>query len=71
MFTTVSSTEKVDFLKSVHNGPTDIFNYKTQDFVEEVKKATDGKGVDVVIDFIGGGYFPRYVRIRLETGTND
>lgn len=56
-FTTVSSQDKIDFVKSVHNGATDAINYKTQDFASEIKKATDGKGVDVVVDFIGQNYF--------------
>ncbi len=34
-------------------------NYKTEDFVEVVKALTGGKGVDVVLDMVGGGYFPR------------
>jgi len=34
-------------------------NYRTQDFVGEVKKFTDGKGVDVVVDIVGGDYVAR------------
>ncbi|HEY8580137.1 MAG TPA: NAD(P)H-quinone oxidoreductase [Beijerinckiaceae bacterium] len=34
-------------------------NYRTQDFVEEVKKATDGKGVDLILDMVGGPYVQR------------
>jgi NADPH:quinone reductase-like Zn-dependent oxidoreductase len=29
------------------------FNFKTQDFAEEIMKATDGKGVDLIIDPVG------------------
>ncbi|KAI9749188.1 MAG: hypothetical protein M4579_006966 [Chaenotheca gracillima] len=38
-------------------GATAAFNYKTQDWASEVLKATDGKGVDIVIDFVGQAYF--------------
>lgn len=34
-------------------------NYKTQDFVREVKRATDGCGVDVILDMVGGDYIDR------------
>ncbi|MBP3124405.1 NAD(P)H-quinone oxidoreductase [Thalassospira sp. ER-Se-21-Dark] len=34
-------------------------NYKTQDFVEEVKAATDGKGADVILDMVAGDYVSR------------
>ncbi len=34
-------------------------NYKTQDFVEEVKKATGGKGVNLILDMVGGDYVDR------------
>ena len=38
-----------------------VVDYGSQDFVEEVKKATDGVGVDVVLDVIGGDYVERNV----------
>jgi NADPH2:quinone reductase len=34
-------------------------NYKTQDFVEAVKAATNGLGIDVVLDIVGGAYVQR------------
>jgi NADPH2:quinone reductase len=34
-------------------------NYRTTDFVEAVKAATQGRGVDVVLDIVGGDYAPR------------
>lgn len=61
VFTTVSSQEKVDFVKSVHNGATDVINYNTHNFPDEVANATSGKGVNVVIDFIGQNYFKRNI----------
>ncbi|MCW3060369.1 MAG: NAD(P)H-quinone oxidoreductase [Capsulimonas sp.] len=34
-------------------------NYKTQDFVAEVKQFTEGRGVDLILDMVGGPYFSR------------
>lgn len=36
-------------------------DYKTEDFVAVVKAATEGRGVDVVLDMVGGDYVPRNV----------
>lgn len=37
-------------------------NYREQDFLEEVKKLTDGKGVDIIIDIVGGEYVEKNLR---------
>ncbi len=37
-------------------------NYRTQDFAEEVKRLTEGKGVDVILDMVGAAYFQRNLR---------
>lgn len=34
-------------------------NYNKQDFVAEIQRATDGRGVDVILDMVGGDYIPR------------
>jgi len=54
---TAGSEAKAKFCLQL--GADDAINYKTQDFVEEVKRLTDNKGVDVILDMIGGDYFPR------------
>ncbi|KAH9864515.1 hypothetical protein J1614_010450 [Plenodomus biglobosus] len=38
-------------------GAKAAFNTTTQNWVEEVMKATDNKGVDIIVDFIGASYF--------------
>jgi NADPH2:quinone reductase len=38
-------------------GATAGFNYRTQNWAEELSKATNGRGVDVIVDYIGAGYF--------------
>jgi NADPH2:quinone reductase len=43
-------------------------NYKTQDFAEEAKKLTGGKGVDVILDMVAGGYVAREVECLAEDG---
>ena len=43
-------------------------NYKTQDFVEEAKRITAGKGVDVVLDMVAGDYVAREVECLAEDG---
>jgi NADPH2:quinone reductase len=40
-------------------GADHAINYKTQDFVEEVKKITSGQGADVILDMVGGSYVQR------------
>jgi putative PIG3 family NAD(P)H quinone oxidoreductase len=43
-------------------------NYRTQDFVEEVHRLTGRRGVDVVVDMIGGDYLPRNLSCLAEEG---
>ncbi len=43
-------------------GADAAINYKTQDFVSELKHITADKGVDVILDIIGGDYFPRHLQ---------
>ena len=43
-------------------GADAAINYKTQDFVEEVLRLTGNRGVDVILDMIGGDYFPRNLK---------
>ena len=48
---TASTKEKLDFLYEL--GVTRAVNYKTEDFEAAAKEVTKGKGVDVLIDFVG------------------
>ncbi|MDH4391674.1 MAG: NAD(P)H-quinone oxidoreductase [Aquabacterium sp.] len=43
-------------------------NYKTQDFVAEVKAATDGQGVNVVLDMVAGDYLARELQCVADDG---
>jgi len=55
VITTISSPEKADFAKSI--GADHCINYKEDNVVESVLNLTDGKGVDMVFDVIGGQLF--------------
>src|SRR5271163_4787383 len=54
---TVGSQAKADACTKL--GADHAINYKTQDFVAEVKTATGGKGVEVILDMVGGEYVDR------------
>jgi len=43
-------------------------NYKEKDFLEKVLDATDGKGVDVILDPVGGNYFERNIKALSKFG---
>ena len=59
--------------KEKHNlchllGALKTIDYKTQDFELEVKNITNEKGIDVIIDFIGGPYFKKNIEILRNDG---
>lgn len=56
VYATAGTQEKCNFITS-ELGATASFNYKTQDWAKEIKEKTGGKGVDYIVDFIGGSYF--------------
>ncbi|WP_051531337.1 NAD(P)H-quinone oxidoreductase [Sphingomonas sp. URHD0057] len=49
-------------------GAEAAINYRSQDFVEEVHRLTDRKGVSVVVDMVGGDYLPRNLSCLAEEG---
>jgi NADPH:quinone reductase len=49
-------------------GATAAINYREQDFVEEVHRVTRRRGVNVVIDMVGGDYLPRNLSCLAEEG---
>ena len=49
-------------------GAAAAINYRTQGFVAEVLRLTDGRGVDVVLDMVGAPYFTRNLRILAQDG---
>jgi len=56
VYVTAGSDEKCHFCEQL--GATKAINYKTESFTDVIKQLTNGKGVDVILDMIGGDYTP-------------
>ncbi|MEP9357913.1 NAD(P)H-quinone oxidoreductase [Sphingomonas sp. KR3-1] len=63
---TAGSDEKCAAAKAI--GADHAINYKTQDFVARVMEITAGKGVNIVLDMVGGDYVPRNLQCLGEEG---
>ncbi|GLQ06270.1 NAD(P)H-quinone oxidoreductase [Sneathiella chinensis] len=59
VFTTASTDEKCREIEKL--GAERAINYKTEDFVQVVKELTDGRGVDLILDMVGGDYIQRNI----------
>jgi NADPH:quinone reductase-like Zn-dependent oxidoreductase len=57
VMTTAGSAEKTAFCRSI--GADYAIDYREQDFAEEVKRLTQKRGVDVILDMVGGDYVER------------
>jgi NADPH:quinone reductase len=57
IFTTAGSAEKCAACEKL--GAHRAIDYRREDFVAVVKEATDGRGVDVILDMVGGDYVQR------------
>ena len=57
VFVTAGSEDKCEACRKL--GADLAINYKTEDFVAKVKDVTGGKGVDVILDMVGGDYIER------------
>ena len=63
---TAGSEEKCQAIRDL--GADLAINYKTQDFVEEVKTFTGGQGVNVVLDMVSGDYVARNIECLADDG---
>jgi len=63
---TVGNEDKVQ--ACLRLGADHAINYKTQDFVEEVRRLTEGRGVDVILDMVAGSYVAREIDCLAEDG---
>ena len=63
---TVGSAEKAAACRAL--GADHAIDYKSQDFVAEVLRFTDGKGVDVILDMVAGDYLARELKCLAEDG---
>jgi putative PIG3 family NAD(P)H quinone oxidoreductase len=66
VFTTAGSEAKLAACRDL--GAELAVNYRETDFVEAVREATGGRGVDVILDMVGGDYLPRDVRALAPDG---
>lgn len=60
VYTTVGNAEKAAFCAGV--GADAVINYREQDFVAEVATLTQKRGVDMILDMVGGDYIARNLR---------
>ena len=60
VFTTAGSTEKVAFCRSI--GADHAIDYRTHDFEAEIARITQKRGVDVILDMVGGDYVERNLK---------
>lgn len=66
VYTTAGSTEKCAFCESL--GADRAINYKTENFMEVIEGLTNGKGVNLILDSIGGDYTPLNLQALAEDG---
>jgi NADPH2:quinone reductase len=66
VFTTAGSDDKCRFCESL--GARRAIDYKTEDFVAEIAKETGGRGVNVVLDMVGGSYVARNLQVLAPEG---
>jgi len=66
VFITAGSQEKCDACRGL--GAEAAINYRTADFEEEIRTLTEGRGVDVILDMVGGTYVLRNLRSLASRG---
>ncbi|MDB5969319.1 MAG: qor [Hydrocarboniphaga sp.] len=66
VFATAGSAEKCQACEQL--GAQQAINYRTEDFVEVVKRLTDNKGVDVILDMVAGDYIAREIKALAPDG---
>jgi NADPH2:quinone reductase len=66
VYVTAGSDEKCKFCEGL--GADRAINYKTEDFEQVIKQLTTNKGVDVILDMIGGDYAPGNIRSLADDG---
>lgn len=64
---TASSEEKLEFVKGL--GGDVMINYSNDDWTEKVLEATDGKGVDWIIEMVGGDIVAKNLKVLARHGT--
>lgn len=66
VYATAGSDERVKAVESL--GAAKGINYRDKDFVEEIKRVTEGRGVDVILDMVAGDYINRDLKCLADDG---
>ena len=66
VFTTAGTNKKCEFCKTI--GADVSINYRKQDFFEEIDNITKGKGVNLILDMVGGTYIPKNINLLANDG---
>lgn len=66
VYATVGSDERVKAVEAL--GAARGINYRSQDFVEEIRTLTEGRGVDVILDMVAGDYINRDLESLADDG---
>ncbi len=66
IFTTVGNKKKIEFCKQL--GIPNVYDYKNQDFFDEIKK-NNSRGINLILDYIGGDYIEKHINLLDNDGT--
>lgn len=66
VYATAGSDERARAVEGL--GASLCINYRTHDYVEEIRRVTDGKWVDVVLDMVAGDYINRNIQCLADDG---
>jgi NADPH:quinone reductase len=61
VYTTAGGADKAAFCKSM--GADFVYDYRSQDWLAEITTATNKRGVDVVLDMVGGDYYAKNIKL--------
>jgi len=66
VFTTVSGKNKVDAVKKL--GADTAIDYQKQDWVQEIRNIVGKEGIDCILDFVGGSYIEKNLKLLAANG---
>jgi NADPH:quinone reductase len=66
VFTTVGNDQKAKFCLGL--GADHVINYRTHDFVAEIRSITNRRGVDIILDMVGGAYIEKNISLLAVEG---
>ncbi len=66
VFATAGSGDKVRLCETL--GATKAVNYRNEDFLDVIKSQTNGEGVDVILDIVGGSHLEQNIKLLKQNG---